>query len=44
MSSEAKLDLSEIDAEHHLHPFTNNKRLAEEGSPIVMDRGKGYYF
>ena len=43
MNNEAKLDLRGIDAAHHLHPFTNNKRLAEEGGPMVIDRGKGCY-
>ena len=43
MSSDADKDLRGIDAAHHLHPFTDNKRLKEEGGPIVMDRGKGCY-
>ena len=43
MSSDVDKDLRGIDAAHHLHPFTNNKRLKEEGGPIVMDRGKGCY-
>lgn len=34
-------DLSGIDAAHHLHPFTDNKRLKDAGGPIVIDRGRG---
>ena len=43
MRSDADRDLRGIDAAHHLHPFTDNKRLKEEGGPLVVDRGKGCY-
>jgi adenosylmethionine-8-amino-7-oxononanoate aminotransferase/NAD(P)-dependent dehydrogenase (short-subunit alcohol dehydrogenase family) len=43
MSNDADKDLRKIDAAHHLHPFTDNKSLKDEGGPVVMDRGKGCY-
>ncbi|MDE0812254.1 MAG: aminotransferase class III-fold pyridoxal phosphate-dependent enzyme, partial [Alphaproteobacteria bacterium] len=43
MNDDVDRDLRGIDAAHHLHPFTDNKRLKEEGGPIIMDRGKGCY-
>ena len=43
MKSGAGKDLGRVDAAHHLHPFTDNKRLKDEGGPIVIDRGKGCY-
>jgi putrescine aminotransferase len=33
--------LSEIDAAHHLHPFTNNRHLRDTGGPLVIERGEG---
>ena len=43
MSSDADKDLRGIDAAHHLHPFTDNQRLRDEGGPTVIERGKGCY-
>ncbi len=33
--------LARLDMSHHLHPFTDNARLAEMGGPRVFDRGAG---
>jgi putrescine aminotransferase len=43
MSSDAEKDLRGIDAAHHLHPFTDNQRLRDEGGPTVIEHGKGCY-
>jgi putrescine aminotransferase len=40
---DADKDLRGLDAAHHLHPFTDNKRLRDEGGPTVMERGRGCY-
>lgn len=43
MSSDVDKDLRGLDAAHHLHPFTDNRRLRDEGGPTVIERGKGCY-
>jgi putrescine aminotransferase len=35
--------LQELDALHHLHPFTNHKALRETGARVIV-RGEGPYF
>jgi putrescine aminotransferase len=32
----------QLDAEHHLHPFTTHHELAEKGTRVI-DRGEGCY-
>lgn len=43
MSDPEGKTLGQRDAAHHLHPFTDNRGLAEAGGPTVMDRGEGCY-
>ena len=38
---EEEIDLSSLDKDHHIHPFTDPKMLKQEGGPTVMVRGKG---
>ncbi|WP_193172553.1 aminotransferase [Nisaea nitritireducens] len=35
--------LGQRDAAHHLHPFTDNRSLAESGGATVIERGEGCY-
>lgn len=35
--------LGQRDAAHHLHPFTDNRELADAGGPTVIERGEGCY-
>ncbi|WP_434778218.1 aspartate aminotransferase family protein [Neisseria sp. Ec49-e6-T10] len=37
-----KETMKQIDAKHHLHPFSNNQALAKEGVRVIV-KGKGIY-
>jgi len=38
-----KARLRKLDAEHHLHPFTNNKQNVENGGALIFSRADGIY-
>lgn len=43
MSDSNGKTLGQRDAAHHLHPFTDNRELADAGGPTVIERGEGCY-
>lgn len=43
MSKHQALELSELDAAHHIHPFTDNNAVAAQGGAKVISKADGAY-